>query len=113
MQVPPDRASTVHSVASGGAFGPKPALSSANRCGGSHAVLVATESIPGPKCETTVPSSRSSVGTNHDETPGPVAMACQTSSGVPGTSTSTSTDLRPDASFFTLMMATPCCEICA
>ena len=28
-------------------------------------------------------------GTNQDETPGPVAMACHTSSGVPGTTTST------------------------
>jgi len=39
------------------------------------------------------------------EMPGPVAMACQTSSGVPGTSTSTWTERRPEASFFTLMMA--------
>jgi hypothetical protein len=36
--------------------------------------------------------------------PGPVAIACQTSSGVPGTSTSTCTDRRPDGSFFTLML---------
>ena len=33
--------------------------------------------------------SSNAVGTNQDEIPGPVAMACQTSSGVPGTSTST------------------------
>jgi hypothetical protein len=49
--------------------------------------------------------SSNSAGTNQDEIPGPVAMACQTSSGVPGTSTSTRTDRRPDASFFTLMTA--------
>ena len=36
------------------------------------------------------PPSRSSTvcGTNQDEMPGPVAMACHTCSGVPGTSTS-------------------------
>src|SRR6266567_1051956 len=110
MQVPPERASTVHSVAIGGEPGPKPSLSAANRCGGSHAVFFATTSMPGPKCEATVPSSRSSVGMNQDETPGPVAMACQTSSGVPGTSTSAWTYLRPEGSFFTLMM-TPWYEI--
>ena len=49
--------------------------------------------------------SSNSAGTNQDEMPGPVAMACQTSSGVPGTSTSTWMERRPEASFFTLMMA--------
>src|SRR5262245_20856201 len=44
-----------------------------------------------------------SVGMNQDETPGPVAIAAQTSSGEPGTSTSTCTERRPEASFFTLM----------
>ena len=60
-----------------------------------------------PKCETAVPPSRSStsLGTNQDEMPGPVAIACQTSSGVPGTSTSAWTERRPDASFFTGMTA--------
>jgi hypothetical protein len=48
-----------------------------------------------------------SVGTNHDDTPGPVAIACHTSSGVPGTSTSTWTQRRPEGSFFTLMMMIP------
>ena len=59
----------------------------------------------GAKWETALPPSRSStsLGTNHEEMPGPVAMACQTSSGVPGTSTSASTERRPDASFFTGM----------
>gem|GEM_PF-5805040 len=47
------------------------------------------------------PSTRSSreLGANHDEIPGPVAMAFQTSSGVPGTSTSASMDRLPDESF--------------
>src|SRR5205085_8304235 len=104
-QVPPDRASTIHSVAIAGAPGTEPSESAAKRRGGSHAVTVATESMPGPKCATTRPPSRSSisVGTNQAETPGPLAMACQTSSGVPGTSTSTSTDRRPDSSIFTDM----------
>src|SRR5262245_29747736 len=66
--------------------------------------------MPGPKSEMTrtgLPSLSLStlVGTNHDDTPGPVAIASQTCSGVPGTSTSTCTDRRPDGSFFTLMMA--------
>ena len=65
--------------------------------------------MPGPKSQTMEPPSRSStvVGTNQDEMPGPVAIACQTSSGVPGTSTSASTERRPEASFFTGMMAPP------
>ena len=47
-------------------------------------------SIPGPKFETALPPTRSStsLGTNHEEIPGPVAIACHTCSGVPGTSTS-------------------------
>ena len=47
--------------------------------------------MPGPKFIVTAtgfPSrSSNSAGTNQDEMPGPVAIACQTSSGVPGTST--------------------------
>jgi hypothetical protein len=81
-------------------------LSSAYLRGGSHAVIFDTESIPGPKCDVDVPAvSSTSVGTNHDDTPGPVAIASQTSSGVPATSTSTAIDLRPDSSFFTLIIA--------
>src|SRR5262249_39305921 len=82
-------------------------LSATKRLGASHAVIVAGQSMPGPKLGTISPPWRSSirVGTNQDETPRPVGMAGQTSSGVPGTSTSTWTERRPDASFFTLMMA--------
>src|SRR5579872_7303894 len=107
MQVPPERASTTHSVAIGGIPGAKPWLSAAKRYGASQAVMAASESMPGPKCELMVPPTRSSllVGTNQDETPGPVAIACQTSSGVPGTSTSTCMDRRPDCSFRTLITA--------
>src|SRR5207253_1719960 len=103
---PPPRASTIHSVATGGASGPKSELSATNFRGGSHAVIFATESIPGPKWLVHVPAAAStSVGTNHDDTPGPVAIASHTSSGVPVTSTSTEIDLRPDTSFFTLIIA--------
>jgi hypothetical protein len=88
---------------------PQPSLLAANILGGSHMVTTERDSIPGPKFNVTatgVPSRISnSAGTNQDEMPGPVAMACQTSSGVPGTSTSTCTDRRPEASFFTLMIA--------
>ena len=56
--------------------------------GGSQAVTTERDSMPGPKFNVTAtgfPSrSSNSVGTNQDEIPGPVAMACQTSSGVPG-----------------------------
>ena len=57
----------------------------------SHEVIVEGESIPGPKVHTSSPPWRSSLraGTNHEEMPGPVAIARQTSSGVPGTWTST------------------------
>src|SRR5262249_33645534 len=89
-------------------FGPKSCLSVANRCGGSQAVTVEIKSmiLTGPTWETTAPPmcSSTSVGKYQDGIPGPVAMACPTSSGVPGTSTSTWTDRRPDASFFTLMI---------
>src|SRR5262245_40085006 len=92
-----------------GISGVQPGDSAANiRCG-SQTVKTARLSMPGPKfifTATGLPScSSNSVGTNQDEMPGPVAMACQTSSGVPGTSTSTWMDRRPDGSFFTLMMA--------
>src|SRR5205814_764444 len=86
-----------------------PSPCAANIRGGSQSVTVARDSMPGPKfifTATGFPSrSSNSVGTNQDEIPGPVAMACQTSSGVPGTSTSTWMDRRPEGSFFTLMMA--------
>src|SRR5580693_197874 len=107
-QMPPPRASTLHSSAMGGEPGTQPGASAANLRGGSQAVTTELDSMPGPKFNFTatgLPSrSSNSVGTNQDEIPGPVAMACQTSSGVPGTSTSTWTERRPDASFFTLMM---------
>src|SRR5437773_1018415 len=105
---PPARASTLHSVAMGGEP-PQPSLCAANIRGGSQAVTAARDSMPGPKfifTATGFPSrSSNSVGTNQDEMPGPVAMACQTSSGVPGTSTSTWMERRPDGSFFTLMLS--------
>src|ERR1700734_1483635 len=107
--MPPPRASTLHSSAITGEPGTQPGASAANLRGGSHAVTTELVSMPGPTFNFTpnrLPSrSSNSVGTNHDEIPGPVAMACQTSSTVPGTSTSTWTERRPDASFFTLMMA--------
>src|SRR4249919_1657237 len=109
MQMPPPRASTLHSLASGGEPGTQPSDWVAHLCGGSQAVTAEVDSMPGPKLNVTAtgfPSrSSNSAGTNQDEIPGPVAMACQTSSGVPGTSTSTWTERRPEASFFTLMMA--------
>src|ERR1700683_5567932 len=108
-QIPPPRASTLHSSAMGGEPGAQPLASAAYFRGGSQVVTTERDSMPGPKFNVTAtgfPSrSSNSVGTNHDERPGPVAMACQTSSTVPGTSTSTWTERRPDASFFTLMMA--------
>src|SRR5829696_6854769 len=92
-----------------GMSGVQPPDSAANIRGGSQAVTTARLSMPGPKfifTATGFPSrSSNSVGRNQDEIPGPVAMACHTSSGVPGTSTSTWTERRPDASFFTLMTA--------
>src|SRR5437660_806715 len=88
---------------------PQPSPCAANFRGGFQAVTTARDSMPGPKfifTATGFPSfSSNSVGTNQDEIPGPVAMACQTSSGVPGTSTSTWMERRPEASFFTLMMS--------
>src|SRR5271163_268155 len=108
-QMPPARASTLHWSAMTGEPGAQPGDSAANIRGGSQAVMGELDSMPGPKFKVTATGfpSRSSnaVGTNQDEIPGPVAMACQTSSGVPGTSTSTWTERRPEASFFTLMMA--------
>src|SRR5271169_982589 len=109
MHVPPARASTLHSSAMTGEPGAQPGASAANLRGGSQAVTAELDSMPGPKSNFTAtgfPSRISnSVGTNQDEIPGPVAIACQTSSGVPGTSTSTWIERRPDGSFFTLMMA--------
>src|SRR5215510_1956911 len=106
-QTPPARASTLNSVAIGGEPGAQPAASLVIIRGGSQAVTTERDSMPGPKFNVTAtgfPSrSSNSVGTNHDEIPGPVAIACQTSSGVPGTSTSTWTERRPEASFLTVM----------
>src|SRR5262245_1705671 len=107
MQVPPDRALTLHSDATGGPLGPRSfGLSATKRRGGSQIVIFEEESMPGPNSALMAPPSLSSivVGTNHDETPRPVAMASQTSSGVPGTSTSASTNRWPVESLFTLMM---------
>src|SRR4051794_13655578 len=87
------------------------APSAVKRCGASHSVMVLTESMPPPKWAVTEPPTRPSisVGTNHAPTPGPVAIACQTCSGVPGTSTSTCTERRPFASFLTLiLLQSPC-----
>src|SRR5262249_42981744 len=108
-QTPPARASTLHSVAIVGMSGVQPGDSAVNFRGGSPLGTVAVDSIPGPKVLLTAAGLPAcftiSVGTNQDEIPGPVAMACQTSSGVPGTSTSTWTERRPEGSFFTLMTA--------
>src|SRR6516162_8967849 len=108
-QTPPARASTLNSVAIGGEPGAQPAASLAIIRGGSQAVTTECDSMPGPKfnfAATGFPSrSSNSAGQNQAEIPGPVAMACQTSSGVPGTSTSTWIEERREASFFPLMMA--------
>src|SRR6516165_10303698 len=106
--MPPPRVSTLHSSAMVGEPGAQPAASAANLRGGSQTVTTERDSMPGPKFNFTAtgfPSfSSNSAGTNHDEMPGPVAIACQTSSGVPGTSTSTVIERRPLGSFLTLMM---------
>src|SRR5262245_45117762 len=108
-QTPPARASTLNSVAIGGEPRAQPSASLVIIRGGSQAVTTERDSMPGPKVNfaaTGFPSrSSNSAGTNQAEIPGPVAMACQTSSGVPGTSTSTWMERRPEASFFTLMTA--------
>ena len=108
-QVPPPFASIVHSVAIGGAPGAMPsAFSAVKRCGGCHSWISAFDSMPGPKSMTIDPFACSSTcdGTNHAVSPGPVAMACQTSSGVPGTSVSTAMKRRPLGSFW-VGMVTP------
>src|SRR5262245_12987311 len=89
--VPPPRASTIHSVAT---FNGPSSDSATKLWGGFQVLMVATDSIPGPKLYVAVPPARSStvLGTNHDEMPFPVAIARQTSSGEPGTSTSAWTD---------------------
>src|SRR5258708_2681540 len=108
-QTPPARASTLNSVAIGGEPGAQPPPSLANIRGGSQAVTTERDSMPGPKFNVTAtgfpPCSSNSAGVNQAEMPGPEAIACQTSSGVPGTSTSTWMERRPDASFFTLMLS--------
>jgi hypothetical protein len=78
MQMPPPRASTLHSFAMVGEPG-MPSVWAAHFRGGSHAVTGERISMPGPKfifTATGLPSrSSNSGGTNHDEIPGPVAMA--------------------------------------
>src|SRR5262247_1334940 len=100
MQVPPVRASTVHSLAT--VPGPS-SVSATKLLGGFQDLIVPTDSIPGPKLFIILPPTLSSLvlGTNHDDMPCPVAIAAQTSSGVPGSSTSTSTDRWPEGSFLT------------
>src|SRR5262245_48377599 len=103
MQVPFPLASTIHSVATG----PGPSTVSATKlCGGFHCLMVALDSIPGPKLQVAAPPTRSSIvlGTNQADIPEPLAIAAHTSSGVPGTSTSASTDRWPEGSFFTGMV---------
>src|SRR5262245_33918496 len=116
-QTPPARASTLNSVAIGGEPGAQPWASLANSRGGSQAVTTECDSMPGPKVNFAAtgfpPCSSNTAGTNQAEIPGPVAMACQTSSGVPGTSTSTWIERRPEASFFTLMTGHWDCTIAA
>src|SRR5271157_1934416 len=108
-QTPPARASTINSVAIGGEPGNQPLPSLANIRGGSQAVTTERDSMPGPKFNVTAtgfpPCSSNSAGVNQAEMPGPEAIACQTSSGVPGTSTSTWMERRPEASSCTLMAA--------
>src|SRR5262245_36978483 len=98
MQVPPARASTVHSVAT--VPGPS-SVSMTKLLGGFHDLMVPTDSMPGPKLLVILPPVFSSLvlGTNQDDMPGPLAMAAQTCSGVPGTSTSAWTDRWPEGSF--------------
>src|SRR5215470_281846 len=100
MQVPPARDSTVHSVAT--VPGPS-SVSATKLLGGFHDLMVATDSMPGPKLFIVLPPTLSSLvlGTNQDDMPCPVAIAAQTSSGVPGTSTSAWTDRWPEGSFLT------------
>src|SRR5258705_6829572 len=77
-------------------------------CGEHERVMCAKECMQGSKLRVgeagLPPFSPTTAGTNHAEIPAPVAIARQTSSGVPGTSTSTWTERRPDASFLRLMM---------
>src|SRR5262249_29623575 len=103
---PPARASTLHSVATVGEPGGPMVLSATKRLGASHDGIVAGQAMTGPNLLPTCPAARPSPGggPNHTEMPGPVAIARHTSSGVPGTSTSTCTDRRPDGSFFTLTL---------
>src|SRR5262245_25626211 len=100
MQVPPARASTVHSVAT---VPGSSSVSATKLLGGFHDLIVPTDSMPGPKLFIVLPPIVSSLalGTNQDDIPCPVAIAAQTSSGVPGTSTSASTDRWPEGPFLT------------
>src|SRR5262245_53162814 len=103
MQVPPARASTVHSVATVPGSSCVPAT---KLLGGSHDLIVPTDSMAEPKLFIVLPPTLSSLllGTNQDDMPCPVAIAAQTSSGVPGTSTSASTDRWPEGSLLTGMI---------
>ena len=94
-QVPSSRASTSHSVATRAAGRSPPGsqvVSWAKRCGGSQAVTVPSR-VPKPMSKRNRPPSCSStsVGCSQALMPRPVAIAAQTSSGVPATSTSSST----------------------
>src|SRR6516165_3359049 len=84
-QTPPARASTLSSVAIGGEPGAQPSASLVIIRGGSQTVTTERDSMPGPKfnvAATGLPSrSSNTAGTNQAERPGPVEMACQTSSG--------------------------------
>src|SRR2546423_15344930 len=66
-QVPPERASTIHSVAIVGAFGPRSGLSALNRRGGAHARVGEAGSLARPQIAAPGPPSRSSGagGTHH------------------------------------------------
>ena len=98
------------SVASGGPSLPNDWSFHTTRRGGSQAVTTADESMPGPQWSVTAPPSRgsTSAGVNQAVMPGPVAIACHTCSGVPGTSASDVTD-RTGASCFSLVMGISFC----
>lgn len=91
--VPPENASTRHSVANVAAGAPSARHRTspvANLRGGSHAVTFPESFLPEPISKANVPPTRSStvVGCSQALMPGPVAIASHTCSGVPVTSTS-------------------------
>src|ERR1700730_13985080 len=75
-QMPPPRASTLHSSAMGGEPGAQPVASAANLRGGSQDDTTELDSMHGAKFNFTAtgfpPRSSNSGGTNQDEIPGPV-----------------------------------------